>query len=282
MGFIGNINNLKKAMYENSCNKQNSSSQNTKKNDDAAYNNLSIYDFYKDKNNNTIASTASGVNGKIDDGFYQGTKGDCWLLSGVLSLSYTNDGKELIKNAISKDTNGNYQVYFRGLNKSYTVTEQELQSKNKSTSAKSSPYSTGDDDMLLMELAVEKIIKEGKADIETANGLTGGSAYYLYQLLTGNEVQYAYVDEPMQAASLLVDYYNNQNEYSATLGVAEGFAGLPDDHAYAIKSMDSDSVTLVNPWNSTKDVKISTESLFQNIGKYDVSTVDVQNYGYQQ
>lgn len=232
-----------------------------------------LYGIFYDKN--------KGVNGEIDEGFFQGQKGDCWLLSGVLSLSYTDDGKELIKNAISKDQSGDYYVYFKGLNKLYKVTKEELADKNISTiknglGLEKSTYSTGDDDMLLMELAVEKVVEEGEADIETSDGITGGSAYYLYKLLTGNDVQYAYGDDFAETANLLLDYKANKDEYSATLGVANGFAGLEDDHAYAIKDFNTKEMTLVNPWNSTEDVKIPTSSLFKNVGNYDISVVDVE------
>jgi hypothetical protein len=47
------------------------------------------------------------------------------------SIAQTEKGKEIIKNAISikNDKNGNpesYSVYFKGLDKTYTITKEEL------------------------------------------------------------------------------------------------------------------------------------------------------------
>ena len=70
-----------------------------------------LYGLFSDKN--------KGVNGEIDEAVFQGSTGDCWLLSGVLSLSYTQEGKQAIKDAIKQDENGNYQVTFKGIDKTF-------------------------------------------------------------------------------------------------------------------------------------------------------------------
>lgn len=234
-----------------------------------------LYGIFHDANN--------GVNGEIDEGVFQGKQGDCWLISGILSLSYTDEGKEIIKNAISQNENGDYEVYFKGIDKTYTVTKDELDEANISSlknglGLSKSKYSTGDDDMLLIELALEKIIDEGEVPIETIDGLTGGSAYYLYQLFTDNAVGYAYGDDKDELATLLQYYEQYQDVCSATLGVEDGFSGLEDDHAYAIKSFDGSIMTLVNPWDSTKEVEVSTKDLMKNIGSYDLSVTDSSLY----
>ena len=232
-----------------------------------------LYGIFYDKN--------KGVNGAIDEAVFQGKKGDCWLISGIQSLAYTKDGRELIKNSIKQDKNGDYIVSFKGIGKSYKVTKNELESKNVSTftnglSQGKSEYSTGDDDMLLMELAVEKAIKNGDAASDLGNSITGGSAYYLYEMMTDDDIKYAYGDDFKETANLLVDYKFNQSECSATLGVTDGFAGLQDDHAYAIKNIQNGYTTLVNPWNTSREIKISNREIIENIGKYDVSVVDVE------
>ena len=73
----------------------------------------------------------------------------------------------------------------------------------------------------------------------------------------------------------LLNYYNKyQDDCSATLGVSDGFASLDDDHAYAVKSMDNTGLTLVNPWDTTEEVKVSTKELVENFGNFDFSLVD--------
>ncbi|MCD8024458.1 MAG: C2 family cysteine protease [Candidatus Gastranaerophilales bacterium] len=230
-----------------------------------------IYGIFNDED--------KGVNGEIDEGVFQGKTGDCWLISGVLSLSYTEEGSEIIKNAISQNENGDYEVYFKGAGKTYTVTKEELEEVNVGTilsglGIKNSTYSTGDDDMLLIELALEKLVDEGEVSIVTGDGITGGSAYYLYELLTGNNVEYAYGDDADEVLELFDYYEENQDTTAATLGVEDGFSGLEDSHAYAVKSYDGDTMTLVNPWDSTSEIEISTEDLLENMGSYDFSLVD--------
>lgn len=220
-----------------------------------------------------------GVNGKIDEGVFQGNTGDCWLLSGILSLSYTEEGSKLIKDAISKNPDGSYNVYFQGADKTYTISQDELDSANKSSflsgaGITKSEYSTGDDDMLLIELAMEKLIEENEVPIETGDGLTGGSAYYLYQLFTNDVVGYANGDDSDEIKSLLNYYEMYQESSAATIGVLDGFSGLEDDHAYAIKSYENGIMTIVNPWDSTEDIKIKEKDLLNNIGDYDISIAD--------
>lgn len=230
-----------------------------------------VYGLFDDEN--------KGVNGQIDEEVFQGQKGDCWLISGILSLSYDDKGKELIQDAIGQNPDGSYSVYFKGIDKEYTVTKEELERNNKSTlmnglGITNSSYSTGDDDMLLIELALEKLVSEGEVPIETLDGITGGSAYYLYELFTDNMTGYAYGDDEEEMANLL-NYYNQyQDDCSAVLGVDEGFGSLEDDHAYAVKEINRQYMTLVNPWDTTKEINVSIKELKDNFGSYDFSLAD--------
>jgi len=228
---------------------------------------------------NSVFGKDKGVNGEIDEAVFQGNTGDCWLISGILSMSYTDDGAELIKNAITKNDDGSYTVKFDGVDKEYTITEDELESANKKgflegLGVKKSEYSTGDDDVLLIELAMEKLVNENEIPIQTVDGITGGSAYYFYQLFSKNAVEYAYGDDETEIKNLL-EYYNlYQDECAATIGVETGFAGLEDDHAYAVKSINSSEITLVNPWDTTETVSVSIKDLASNIGKFDLTVTD--------
>ena len=38
--------------------------------------------------------------------------------------------------------------------------------------------------------------------------------------------------------------------------------------------MDNTGLTLVNPWDTTEEVKVSTTEMFENFGKFDFSIVD--------
>ena len=80
----------------------------------------------------------------------QGKVADCWLLSTVNSLNNTEVGKDLIKNMFEyKD--GEYVVHL--YSGDYTITEDEMKIGKVR-------HSKGDDDMLLIELAVEKALAD--------------------------------------------------------------------------------------------------------------------------
>lgn len=106
------------------------------------------------------------VNGEIDQDFSQGHVADCALLAGLYSLSRTEGGKNIIKDAISinYDENGNtesYDVYFKGLDKTYNIPVEEYKEAERlrlQYQRGDSDYylSAGDDDVLLMELAYAK------------------------------------------------------------------------------------------------------------------------------
>lgn len=126
--------------------------------------------------------TGAEANGKIDAEFHQGQIGDCALLSSFFSISQTEEGAELIEEAlhINKDANGNitsYDVTFGGNGETYTITQQELndaksyniiadREKNVAHMDKNSRlYSYGDDDMTIFELAFEKAFETSKDPI---------------------------------------------------------------------------------------------------------------------
>ena len=96
--------------------------------------------------------TTPYIDGEIGSSF-QGFAGDCWLLSGLNALNTTQKGKEYIKQAIKTNDDGSYNVELKGLNKSYNVTPKDFKYNL-------SYISRGDNDVKLVEIAVEKYILE--------------------------------------------------------------------------------------------------------------------------
>lgn len=92
----------------------------------------------------------SQANGVLENS-KQGKIGDCWLLSQLNSLKGTDFGKQAIKEAIGKNSDGSYTVNLKGVNESYTFSPEEIQA-----AIDTGKYSTGDLDYLLLELAFEK------------------------------------------------------------------------------------------------------------------------------
>lgn len=115
------------------------------------------------------------INGEIE-GFHQADSGDCWFLSGVMSLNSSPEGKEIIKNAIKYDPEtGKYSVTFyggvegNGIFKSWCqevntieFTKEELfdlMATGLYSKIQKSPDGTLDWDLFLLEVAT-KILRE--------------------------------------------------------------------------------------------------------------------------
>ena len=102
------------------------------------------------------------VNGKIDESISQGSTGDCWLISAVLALNSTDAGKQILNDSMEVNKDGSVTVTFNGVKTAdgkpvqYTVTRDEIDKYDTDYNVADS-YSNGDNDMLAMELAVEKL-----------------------------------------------------------------------------------------------------------------------------
>ncbi len=142
---------------------------------------------------------ANGVNGEIDESVKQGGTGDCWVLTGVLSLTATAEGKALIKSSLEIQKNGDVIVNFKGLGYSIRVTAAEIK-KHDTDDIKNDAFSNGDNDMLVFELAVEKLfeqhpeLKETYGYNEEGNGddkyiTQGGFGNDLVEWLSGNKAE---------------------------------------------------------------------------------------------
>ena len=241
------------------------------------------------------------INEKIEAS-QQGYVGDCWLLSGLNSLSYSEKGQKLINDAITPNDDGSYTVTFAGVGKSVNVTQQDLLNARNS-----GIYSTGDDDVLLMEVAFEKIIDQiqsGKIKIsgDTTNlsfmtkdagqisSIDGGWLSDMIYLLTGDELEF--ITNKSSFTGFLDDMEENPQNYVAKLSFPSSSEGETDDynkitdiygnviytlgsggHAFAIKSVQDGTVTIVNPHDSSKEYTISYEELIysaRNIEYYEL------------
>lgn len=140
---------------------------------------------------------------KVDghfDASYQGGRGDCYLLAAINSLSETEAGEKLLQQNVKENKDGTYTINFPGvaiarktlisgegganvptkdgkklkklpenkvhLTGNYTITPEELEEASKLAGKK---YSSGDKDVLLLELAYEKYRDEVMDTIEDNN-----------------------------------------------------------------------------------------------------------------
>lgn len=108
----------------------------------------------------TTKKPITNFNKKIEPTKQPMTQGDCWLLSDINALSYTEFGRKAISDAIIPDKNGSggVTIKFKGSplkQKTIHITASEIDKARKSGN-----YSSGDDDMIAFELATEKTFRE--------------------------------------------------------------------------------------------------------------------------
>lgn len=158
-------------------------------------------DLYKTYTNTRITGKVSAAK--------QGAVSDSWLLSGLNSLASTKEGKEIIKNSITKNKDNSITVKFKGIDREYNITKKELKDASRAYITRTGEdgkvkgfkrkYSKGDGDVLAFELAYEKYrqeINDGKIkpdkDVEgisdnDADLFKSGDIDRLYYLLSGKK-----------------------------------------------------------------------------------------------
>ena len=103
--------------------------------------------------------------GKIG-GFRQGAVGDCWFLSSLMSYASTPEGEKNITDRIKKNDDGSYTVSFNNpfeqtKKETYTVSAKELSNYRrvkKNFDEKEKTFSSGDIDVRVLEIAMNKLL----------------------------------------------------------------------------------------------------------------------------
>ncbi len=202
-----------------------------------------------------------GINGIIDETVYQGNYEDCWLISGVLAMSYTDAGADIIKDSIKARTDGSIDVTFPYACETYNIPQDEFEKNNLSINSKNYDYSVGDDDMLALELATEKLIQ--------AQGITkysikdGGNPYYIFKMFNADFITVSKTPEEIICA--FKEFERFPDKYAMTLGVLDNsICGLRENHGYTIKNVDENTVTLIDPWNTSKEITVDKNELLNS------------------
>lgn len=224
----------------------------------------------------------------------QGSIGNCYMLSQLNSLSFTKWGSKVIKDAIKLDNNGGAYVTLKDTNdndKIFHITADEISNIRKEQTnindlAKKayfeaftnglseedcdkkmqeylqesrSKYSSGDDDILVLELAIEKYFKSlgySSKDILDASNSPEGD---IIKLMTGKKERQYYEGSFNKCA---IDEYfcNKKDEIVATASFNNNNLNLITNHAYSIKGIKNDNkilkMILVNPHDSSKEIEI--------------------------
>lgn len=228
------------------------------------------------------------ANGQIGE-FKQGGTGDCWLLSAVTALNNNDAGKEMLKDIVKADGNGNVTVSLKGANKTYTISADELDSKDFGEKS----YSKGDRDVLAIEVAVEKFrteileMKNKGQDVSqyssffssamnTEDVLDGGDPIEAIQLLTGKSASLVTsgADNFEEIKNKLPEFLTPQNPTSdndtptpktiVSIGLKDTGGG---GHAVTVLRMNDDTVTYLDTnISSSKPQTMNREEFFAKIG----------------
>ena len=239
----------------------------------------------------------------------QGGIGDCWLLSSINALSYSEEGSKILNDSIAETENG-WSINFEGLGKDVEISAQELED-----ALDSKEYSKNDADMVLFELAFEKAHDYGKVGYGENKGakgdeskhekITGGRLNYFTKAFLGKKSKHGQncmaknpsnitaVNAAIKPFALMasaidnvmgnsikdaIDKISNANDSIATVSFCQTFNNgdniITDvdgnkhtatmgggSHAWYIKSVDKDTVTIINPWDASKEVTILKDEL---------------------
>lgn len=263
-------------------------------------------------------ATANGhaVNGQIDEGVYQGGTGDCWLLSAILALNATEEGQQVIRDSLQVNSDGSVAVTFKGIKTAdgepvqYTISADEIKAHDTDYNS-NDMYSNGDNDMLVMELAVEKLEKDiylqsqrqmnsigkeillpnesfikdtkpGMEDVVDENGnvvdktyIQGGASERLLYFLTGNAPEVLYPEGYEELVDKLYD--EGMGSYiDPILGNTDGvkFSGLSEEQIFALLESCAE-----NPKAMTFGVHPDPDSFLKNNdGSYYVEQDENGNY----
>lgn len=129
-----------------------------------------------------------------------------------------NMNSQIIKDSISRDNKGNIKVTLKGVGETFTITQKEI-----AKAKDSGKYTEGDDDVIAIEIAIEKYGKKkyqtnGLADVPVFAGLVqSGTDLYgisdttVIRLLTGQDNKYAVLDDKGKYQVSDSPYGNNGN-----------------------------------------------------------------------
>lgn len=228
----------------------------------------------------------------------QGQIGDCWLLSGVNALSYNEIGREILKNTLEYQDDSTI-VHFKGAG-DYEITNKELENALN--------YSTGDDDMVILELAIEKayedicdnkVIYEDSAPIPSKNSLLddlkeadttlhGGETKEAIYLISGKTSNTTKNKDDFE--KYLNEFQNNKdlilnasicNDSKDTVIELKDISGntiqFGNPHAYAVIKSNNKYIMLSNPWNSGNRIILDRKTFIDNFDKMSVCDLSSNN-----
>ncbi len=220
------------------------------------------------------------INGIIDSNqnVNQNLTGDCYLIASIIALSKKPEGAKAIKEMVHENNDGSVTVTLKGVNKSYTISQQELLNADM--------FSVGDDDMRVIEIAFDKYRRDLAYESEnymTACDIEGGYLTDVTQAIFGQDA------EDIQDGKFDIKDFNNQNvAYLFNINIdgtyndtgifvkntitGEKISGtMVQNHEYAIVKSDENNVYFINPWDKNEELSMNIED-FKSIQGLNISS----------
>lgn len=242
------------------------------------------------------AAVETGIktrNEEIDE-YQQNAIQDCWFLSTLSTLSNTEKGKSLIKQSLNYTRKG-IEVTFKGLNKTYEITNAEIKKAKSEKETDNTPTHTqGDDDVIAFELALEKLssyiadneisVEKNTGDFDSNEIVNGNSPGFAMEILGIGSESETKITTAEDFDNLLNE--NNENSLnndiamilcSHSKGTAQDTNGkritLDEMHTYGVESIskEDNSISFTNPWDTTQKITLSINTIKELMESGDLS-----------
>lgn len=221
------------------------------------------------KNYNTQIETSNIDPRDFPDGYIDDVKqwksADCRLISELEALSQSKWWRNIIKNAIKKHWNNNYKVTLHGENWDFVhiITKEDIEM------AQNDPYySSGDLDVLIMELATEVYKKTlwKTLDVLLSNDDD------MFKLLTGENtevVKSGFLGSKQEMKNTINKFKQNPDKYAMCCSLFIS-GGSNIDHLCTISRFETDEnwisyVIMKNPYNTAIEIKLTEDKFINNI-----------------
>ena len=226
-------------------------------------------------------------NGEIDSVYNQNKLNDCWFIATIKSAETNPETKKMLNDCITVNKDGSVVVTLKGVNRTYTISKEELSASNE--------FAKGDSDVRALELAANKYMHEVNnnkrkkcmnpnqfKDVtkDTCNrfeqlnnirmaDIEWGSAADGFRILFGNDnvkdigpgLEKDFVNQYINNNNLIIvgrvngtqPNYKNQDESVV----------INPSHAYSVLRADDKYVYLADPIKTSKEIKLTREEFLQ-------------------
>jgi hypothetical protein len=207
---------------------------------------------------------AHAISNDAIDPSRQGQEGDCWVLASIGAMAATPQGRQTVADAVYQNQDGSHTVTFPGdPDHPVLVTDADLNASRKAR------FSSGDQDVLILETACEKYAKANPAFNGGAGTTTkGGYPSIALTLLSGQQgtaISTGY--DPVKTKAWLGIIGKQSPMPAVSFDSEVGADGNPGAigngrfHAFTVQQIDlaNNTITFVNPWNSGKPVTMNID-----------------------